>query len=111
MGALTDAIEREVGVPTVPTFDPDTASVGVTVVRIAPADSNRLGLLIVNLSAGAVFVKPRRDVASTSGIRLAPNGGSLTLVWREDFHVVGLDWFAVAELAASSIMVLGVGAR
>ncbi len=111
MGALTDAIEREVGVPTVPTFDPDTASVGTAVVRILPADPNRLGFIIVNLSAVAVYVKPRRDVTAISGIRLAPSGGSLSLGWREDFHLVGLDWYAVADAAGSAVLSLSIGAR
>lgn len=111
MGVLSDLIAKEVGHPTVPVFDPDTGTVGTSAVRVLPNDPDRVGFLIVNLSAAAVYVKPRLDVSSSSGIRLAPNGGTISISWRDDFHLAGWDWYAIADAAGSSILVLGVTAR
>lgn len=111
MGALSAAIAAEIGVDTVPRFNPDTATVGTSVVRIAPNNPNRFALLIVNLSAVAVYVKPANDVSASSGVRLAPNGGTFGLSWRDDLHLVGWDYYAIADAAASSILVMEVVAR
>lgn len=111
MGVLADLIAREVGRPTVPSFDPETATVGTSVVKLLPSDPNRVGFIVVNLGSAAVYIKPRLDVSATSGIRLAPNGGSLTVTWRDDFHLAGWEWYAVADAAAQSVLTLAVGAR
>src|SRR3972149_3742926 len=71
---------------------------------------DRVSFIIVNLSAVAIYVAPRLGVSATSGIRLAPNGGSLSLSWRDDFHLVGWGGEAVAGAAAGGLLSLSVGA-
>ena len=111
MGVLSDLIAAEVGRPTVPVFDPLVTSVGTSVVRVLDPGPDRVSFIIVNLSAVAIYVAPRLGVSATSGIRLAPNGGSLSLSWRDDFHLVGWEWYAVADAAASAILTLAGVAR
>lgn len=111
VGALSAAIAREIGIDTEPRINPDTASVGVAVTRVLPNNPNRFGFVIVNLGTFAVYVRPDRDVSPTAGIRLAPAGGTFSASWRDDFHLVGWDWYAVADAAAQSILVLEIVAR
>jgi len=110
-GPLSAAIEREIGVPTEPRINPDTGSVGTSIVRILPPNPNRFGFVILNLGTAAVYISPARDVSATAGIRLAPTGGSFAVSWRDDFHLAGWDWYAIADAAAQSIFVLEVVAR
>lgn len=110
-GPLSAAIEREIGVPTEPRVNPATGSVGTSVVLIAGNNPNRFALLIINLGSAAVYIAPDNAVATTRGVRLAPSGGSISFNWREDFHIVGWQWFAIADAAAQNILVLEVVAR
>lgn len=110
-GPLSAAIDRELGVETEPRINPDTGSVGLSVVRIAPNNPNRFSFLVINLGTSAVYIRPGKDVSATAGIRLAPNGGAFSASWRDDFHLVGWDWYAIADAAAQSIIVLEVVAR
>ncbi len=110
-GPLSAAIDKELGVETEPRINPDTGSVGLSVVRIAPNNPNRFSLVVINLGSAAVYIRPDRAVSSTAGIRLAPAGGSFSASWRDDFHLVGWDWYAIADAAAQSILVLEVVAR
>jgi hypothetical protein len=110
-GPLSAAITREIGVETEPRINPDTGSVGTSVVRVLPGNPNRFAFVVINLGTAAVYLRPDRDVSASAGIRLAPSGGSFAANWREDFHIVGWDWYAIADAAAQSIFVLEVVAR
>ncbi len=110
-GKLSAAIAREIGIDTEPRANPLLTSVGVAVVKIVPNNPNRFALLIMNLGSVAMYVKPSLDVSATSGIRLAPNGGQISLNWREDFHLTGWDWYAIADAAATELFVLEVVGR
>lgn len=108
---LTDLIERLYGVHSTFELDPMVASVGVAVVRVLSNDPRRVAFTIVNLSAVAIYVKPKGDVSATSGIRLAPNGGTLVIGFRDDLHLPGLEWYAIADAAASSIFTIATVLR
>jgi hypothetical protein len=110
-GPLAVAIAKEIGIPTEPRVNPDTGSVGVAVVRVLPNNPNRFGFIIINLGLSAVYVAPDRAVSATRGIRLAPSGGSFSANWREDFQLVGWDWYAIADAAAQDVFVMEVVAR
>jgi len=70
---------------------------------ILPLDADRVGGTIVNLSANKLYVGPFRNVASTKGFLLAPNGGQLVLDYRDDFLLVGLEWYCIASKANSRV--------
>lgn len=83
-----------------------TASVGTSAVEILGNDPNRLAFTVINLSANILYICPGRDPSSSKGIVLAPNGGSASATWSEDFHTVGVSWFALASGAASAVYTL-----
>ena len=110
MGKLDELIRAEIGVDSTPSFNPLVSAVGVTVVQILPNNPNRLAATIVNTSANTIVIKPSPDVSLTNGIVLAPSGDAITLNYKEDFHMVGMAWYAIASGAASSIMVQSLDA-
>ncbi len=111
MPNLADLLEARFGVKTEAADNRFGTTIGTSVARVLPNDPKRLGAVIVNLSAVAVFIGPFRDVSASKGIRLAPSGGSFSLIWDEDFDVTGWEWFAVADAAASAVLTIEVLAR
>ena len=103
---LADLIAREYGVRTRARFSAPGFQAGVAISRAARQAPNRIGLTMVNLSANVIYVSPDGVPSATHGVRLAPSGGNLTLNWREDTHLVGLEWSMLASAAASDLIVL-----
>jgi hypothetical protein len=64
--------------------------------------------MVMNLSLNEVYIGPFGDVSATRGVRLGPSGGFMRLTHREDFSLVGYEWYAVATGAASDVLVLEV---
>jgi len=83
-------------------------SIGTSDLIIAQNDPKRLALIVVNLSANILYLRPFNVAAATAGIRLAPSGGAMTLDWKTDFHLPAIEWHAVASGAASAIYVTSV---
>lgn len=109
---LADLIEREYGsIETEHRLDAEGSTVGTTAVVIAKNSPRRLALTIINLAATAVYVKPHPTVSATSGIRLAPSGGSMSLNWRDDLHLVGYEWSAIGDAAGSNVLVMELLSR
>jgi len=104
--ALSDLLEKHLGVKAYPRTNPEVAAVGTSAVKVLSNNPNRVALLIANLSANTLYVAPDSEVSSSLGIRLAPNGAQITAQWNEDFALVAYEWFAVASGASSAIYVL-----
>jgi hypothetical protein len=79
--------------------------IGVATVSIARQNPNRIGMVISNLSANTVYIAPDNSVSPTHGIRLGPSGGTITLLWFEDFELCGYEWFGQASGAGSDLYV------
>ncbi len=108
---LRDLITARFGVQTELRLDPVTNTVGVTPVVVLTNNPDRLSVLVVNLSAVGVYLKPAPNVSASSGVKLNANGGTFSLLWEEDFHLTGYEWWAIAEAAGASILVVEVQAR
>ena len=83
-----------------------TASIGTTVTQVVGSDPDRLGLLIMYLSANTVFVGLENNVSATNGIRLGANGGSVAFNIDDDGMIQTRNMFALATGAASSVYVI-----
>jgi len=106
--SVYDLISMEYGCA-VSIEDPTTnLSIGVADLIIAQNSPRRVALVIINLSANVVYVKPGSPATTTSGIRLAPAGGSVSLNFKSDFHLPALEWHAIASGAASAIYITSV---
>ena len=104
--SIQELIAERFGVRTFPETNPVTATVGTTAVVVARANSGRVALNIINLSANNVFVGPFADVATGKGFALSPNGGFVTVNVEDDYVLPGREWSAIASGAGSAIMVL-----
>lgn len=85
-----------------------TVSIGITVGAIVGRDPERVFLLIVNLSPNDLFIAPLIDPSSTRGIRLDPNGGSMTVNIDQDASLPALEWNGIATVAGSNVFFLTV---
>lgn len=106
--ALTNAemIAALFGIRTAFAVNPQTNTVGVTEVMVLPNDPMRVGIVFVNNSANAIYVLPRKGVSADEGIYLAPNGGTISMVWDRDFELCSVAWYALAGGAGSRITIL-----
>lgn len=106
LGALADLIQRTLGVATMTRVSDVGVTVGLTAAPVLRQNPNRLAAVFVNLSANAMYLAPLGAPSSTRGIRIAPTGGNLGLRFDEDFDLVGYEWSAVADGAASAYFLL-----
>ena len=105
MPSLHELITLEFGVRTRSRDNPENTAMTTASQLIARNDSSRLALSIVNLGQQIVHVRNAAAPSSTVGFAIGPNGGSLTLNFREDFHMVGHDWFGLTPSGVSTIFV------
>jgi hypothetical protein len=113
MGARTraDLMHDRFGVDVAVNLDPITALIGTSSTNLLKNSPNRLAFTVINLGTGKVYLHPQSPASATSGIVLAAGGGSVTLVWDEDYDAVGMEWSAVADIVATPILTLEVVAR
>lgn len=104
--SLGDLVEATLGARTVSDDNRTVSTIGATAAQILRQTPTRVAFTIVNMSAFDMWVGPFNNVASTKGIWLSPNGGSLALNYKEDFDLVGLEWFGIAGGAGASILTL-----
>lgn len=102
MKTLRELLEDRFGVKTTFDTNPVVSSVAATVTKVFSADPNRYAFVLVNTGANDVYLKPSNDVSVGDGVYLAANGGFASLSFDEDFELVGMEWFAIANGGASS---------
>lgn len=110
---LADLLQERFGVKTRPRRDPlGVSPIGVASVVILANNPNRLGFVIVNLSANVVYLDLTNAVNAGAGtevgLRLDANGGHVSMIWDEDFQMVAWAWWAVATGANTRLAILEV---
>lgn len=93
---LQDLLTKKFGVKTTHEINPVTDTVGTSTTKVLGNNPNRLAFTIINLSSNVVYLGFDRDVSSSKGIYLSPNGGSLSMLYDEDFNSVGYEVFGKA---------------
>lgn len=106
MPTARELVQGRFGAPVNPVVNRTTSSVGATAARLFIADPDRLGFLVVNLSANDLYLMTDPNVSTTRGIRLGPNGGNVSLVWFEDFEICAWEWFAIGSAAATTLLAI-----
>ena len=99
-GAAAEFLDRYAGELT---EDESTATIGTTVSQVVGSDPDRLGLLLINLSANTVFIGLENTVSTTNGIRLGANGGSVSFNVTDDGMIQTRNMFAIASGAGSVV--------
>lgn len=85
-----------------------TVSVGITPTQIVAADPERIALIIVNVDAVSLTVRPSNRPTLAVGIVLQPNGSSLSINATEDFTLVTREWSGISSKASHSVYVFSI---
>lgn len=102
--SLDALIEDQLGVNTRPV---DTnPSIGTTAQKILSNNANRVAVTFINLSANTIYILNDNLVSSTRGIRLGSGGGSVSLTWEYDMHILLWEWHAIASAANSELLII-----
>jgi hypothetical protein len=97
MSGLAKLLQAQFGFKTRPIDPEDNIVVGVTVLPVIAYNPNRVALTFQNNGATTMYLKTNRNLIVGTGIRLLPNGGSISYVWDEDFHKVCSNFFAISS--------------
>lgn len=89
-------------------FDVPGATVTTMVGEVLARNPNRLAVVFVNLGSNPVFIRPEGEAATTSGIRLAANGGGVAFSVVEDFLMPAARWTAIASGGNSTVYIAAV---
>ena len=88
--------------------NPEVSQVDTTDVVILKNNPRRIGMVVINLSANSVYIRPQMTASANAGIALVASGGSVSMNCIEDFHLPSLEWHAVASGAGSAIYTVGI---
>jgi len=105
---LSELLTQQFKVKTRAIANPLVSAVGTSAVRVLSNNPNRLAWIIINLSTNSLYLAFDNTVSTSRGIYVGPNGGYATLVWDEDFDLVGWELYAVASGAGSNIYVVEI---
>jgi len=98
IGSVYDLIRRDLGGLRVSDREnPESTTFSTSEALMLRASAARLAFVVVNLSANVMFIRPTRVPTTSAGIRLAPNGGSAVVGWKEDFSLPAREWRMIAD--------------
>ncbi len=104
---LSELVEQELGVKTFPNINPLIVATGGAVAeRFLRNHPSRVAFIFVNLSANDAYIMIDNLVAAARGIFVPPNGGHAVVLWKEDFDLVGYDWWVITPAGGSNIFCL-----
>lgn len=105
---LADLIRKQFGVETYVRVNRLVTELETTVLLVVPNDPNRVSLFLVNLSTYTMYFAWDNAPSSARGVRVAPNGGTLRLVWDEDFDITGWEIWGIAAGASADIFTVEI---
>jgi len=105
---VSELIENRFGILTRANPNPLVDEVMIARTQILSNNPNRLGWIAVNLSPQNIWLAMDMNVSAAHGILLTANGGSVSLIYEEDFEATCWEVFAVAAADNSDIFVLEV---
>jgi hypothetical protein len=79
-----------------------------TVGVLAIGNGDRVGLVIMNLSANTLYIGLSPTVSTTNGILLSPNGGVFGVSVRDDFTLPSRQWYGISVGGSAQCYVLEV---
>lgn len=105
---LYQMLQSNFGIATSYNINPIVNQVQTTLTKLLSYNPNRVGLVMMNNGAVNVYASPLNTVTVGNGLILVPGGGGISLVWDHDFELVTLEYFGIADGAASNIFILEV---
>ena len=103
--SLYSLIDNTFGVSTRAAENREDTSMSTTSSIVLRNDATRLAATIVNLGSNDVYVRPDGPASSSAGVIIAKNGGSLSLIFRDDFSLVGKEWQGATGSSTSTLYI------
>jgi len=103
---LAEMLDNLFGVKSTHRINVEADEINSTVTQILKANPNRLSVLVINLGAQAVFLTPDNSPSSTRGIYLAPNGGSMILMFDKDFQLPASEWWGICSVDNNDVLIM-----
>lgn len=91
---LQDLLLEQFKVKTRANINPEVSRLTGAVDKVLSNNPNRLAWIIINLGSNETHFGFDRDVSSSKGIRVTAAGGIVSMIWNEDFDLVGYEVFA-----------------
>ncbi len=104
--SVYDLIQKQLGVDVEFHRNRDVVLVAVSSLVVARADPARVALVMVNLSSNVIFVTPNEVASTSTGIRLGPNGGAVSMSYLEDLNLQALGWNGISDSGVNRLFVL-----
>ena len=108
MQSVQDMIRSEYGVDIAVFTNREQTQVTTTDRIIAKQDPKRLGLVVVNLGANIVYIRPIDAAASTDAIQLNASGGMVTMNAKDDFILPALEWHGLGAAINLNILTIEI---
>lgn len=99
---VQELIDQRFGISTETRDDPLVTQVETTRTQILRMNPARLGFTFSNLGTNPITIMTDAEVSSSRGHRVAGGGGSVMVIFDEDFLRPTYAWFAIATGGASS---------
>jgi len=80
--------------------------VSSTTVQILANNPDRMGLVMMNLGTGDMFVSFNPNVSTQLGIKLAANGGFISMKLRDDFTMITRAYYAISPSVNGNIYIV-----
>lgn len=101
---LSGLINEQLGVDTRPVIS--NPQIGTTVQKVLSNNDRRCSLTFINLSTNDIYIMIDNQVSATRCIRLGSGGGSASLNWQYDLHILLWEWHALASGANSELLII-----
>jgi len=103
--------EKRLGFATKPIINPVTNTVGTTATEVLRNNPDRIFWLAINLSGNKGYLGWDKDVSSSRGIPIGPNGGYVSCSIEEDGELVIHPVWAINENASGTYYFVEIVAR
>jgi hypothetical protein len=85
-----------------------TQTIGTAQVHLLGGDSERVSLTLVNLGATNIYIAPTVEVGVLRGLRLAANGGTVSMSLLIDSLLPAASWYAIGDGAGGTLYYIAV---
>lgn len=100
-GVMADWFKKMFG--GVPAHEENITTVGVARIQVLPNNPERTSVVFVNVSADFITITPTTQIPVGGGIRIAPNGGFISMTLQDDAPLQSMSWFAAADSPARDL--------
>ena len=105
---VQDMIRAEYGVDCTVFTNREQTQVTTADRVIAKQNPKRLGLVVVNLSANIVYIRPIAAASATEAIQLNASGGMVSMNVHDDFVLPTMEWHGLGAAVNLAILVIEV---